>query len=311
HRFALNNYKDALISATRKARSHAIKVVFDYSLQPASIVPNSKAGVRTPLPLSTSTGALKALPLPTSTGTLKALPMPVRAIPHDNAKDELRQLRHSLGLSSTTSNLQSPPSEENQPEIKEAQTLQAFAIPEEHPSSAIEIVVVPADQNEASLPAIETLPEITDPSQTIVDTTKVQEPIVQDKLDTIAKPATASAQEEQTSLITEIGPILTVPDEYPAPEAETAPKPTELIPEKLIPIIEEDPQSAIETAQITPVEKRQSNGNGSANPVHAEGTNEAKADANNGFSFSGVEDTPTVRVRSKRGSRKRRTKPFV
>jgi 2-desacetyl-2-hydroxyethyl bacteriochlorophyllide A dehydrogenase len=43
HHFALNNYKNALLTATNKNDSRAIKVVFDYSLLPASVVPNVRA----------------------------------------------------------------------------------------------------------------------------------------------------------------------------------------------------------------------------------------------------------------------------
>ncbi len=43
HHFALNNYKHALLTTTNKAESRAIKVVFDYSLLPASVVPNVRA----------------------------------------------------------------------------------------------------------------------------------------------------------------------------------------------------------------------------------------------------------------------------
>ena len=43
HHFALNNYKHALLTTRNKAESRAIKVVFDYSLLPASVVPNVRA----------------------------------------------------------------------------------------------------------------------------------------------------------------------------------------------------------------------------------------------------------------------------
>lgn len=49
HRFPLNNYQTALLTAAGKAQSHAIKVVFDYSLLPPSVVPNVRASaVRKP-----------------------------------------------------------------------------------------------------------------------------------------------------------------------------------------------------------------------------------------------------------------------
>jgi threonine dehydrogenase-like Zn-dependent dehydrogenase len=45
-RFSLNNYKDALKSASNKKSYQSIKVLFDYSLLPASAVPNVHASVR-------------------------------------------------------------------------------------------------------------------------------------------------------------------------------------------------------------------------------------------------------------------------
>jgi 2-desacetyl-2-hydroxyethyl bacteriochlorophyllide A dehydrogenase len=46
HRFALTNYRTALSTATAKSRSRAIKVVFDFALLPASVVPNVRASAR-------------------------------------------------------------------------------------------------------------------------------------------------------------------------------------------------------------------------------------------------------------------------
>ncbi len=43
HRFALTSYRDALLAATRKSQSRALKVVFDYALMPPSVVPNVRA----------------------------------------------------------------------------------------------------------------------------------------------------------------------------------------------------------------------------------------------------------------------------
>ncbi len=43
HRFALSNFKDALVTSTGKSQSRAIKVVFDYALMPATVVPNVRA----------------------------------------------------------------------------------------------------------------------------------------------------------------------------------------------------------------------------------------------------------------------------
>jgi 2-desacetyl-2-hydroxyethyl bacteriochlorophyllide A dehydrogenase len=54
HRFALNNYREALSTATAKPRTQAIKVVFDYALLPASVVPNVRAAARQRRPITTA-----------------------------------------------------------------------------------------------------------------------------------------------------------------------------------------------------------------------------------------------------------------
>ena len=46
HSFALNDYRNALLTATHKAENRAIKVVFDYAKQPPSVVPNVRAAAR-------------------------------------------------------------------------------------------------------------------------------------------------------------------------------------------------------------------------------------------------------------------------
>lgn len=43
HRFALTNFREALSTASHKGRSRSMKVVFDYALLPASVVPNVRA----------------------------------------------------------------------------------------------------------------------------------------------------------------------------------------------------------------------------------------------------------------------------
>jgi 2-desacetyl-2-hydroxyethyl bacteriochlorophyllide A dehydrogenase len=54
HRFALNNYREALSTVTAKSRSRAIKVIFDYALLPASVVPNVRATARQRRPVTTT-----------------------------------------------------------------------------------------------------------------------------------------------------------------------------------------------------------------------------------------------------------------
>ncbi len=50
HRYALNNFREALQAATNKKGSRAIKIVFDAALLPATSVPNAHAQVRSRLP---------------------------------------------------------------------------------------------------------------------------------------------------------------------------------------------------------------------------------------------------------------------
>jgi 2-desacetyl-2-hydroxyethyl bacteriochlorophyllide A dehydrogenase len=54
HRFSLNNFREALSTAATKSRSRAIKVVFDYALLPASVVPNVRATARQRRPVTTT-----------------------------------------------------------------------------------------------------------------------------------------------------------------------------------------------------------------------------------------------------------------
>ncbi len=54
HRFALTNYRSAFATATAKSRSRAIKVVFDFALLPASVVPNVRASARQRHPITTA-----------------------------------------------------------------------------------------------------------------------------------------------------------------------------------------------------------------------------------------------------------------
>ena len=57
HRFALTNFPEALSTASGKEHTRAIKVIFDYALMPASVVPNvrSSARLRRPVRLRATT----------------------------------------------------------------------------------------------------------------------------------------------------------------------------------------------------------------------------------------------------------------
>jgi 2-desacetyl-2-hydroxyethyl bacteriochlorophyllide A dehydrogenase len=57
HRFALTNFREALRAASRKGETRAIKVVFDYALLPASVVPNVRSAARVRRPGRVTTAA--------------------------------------------------------------------------------------------------------------------------------------------------------------------------------------------------------------------------------------------------------------
>ncbi|GAC1428535.1 MAG: hypothetical protein NVSMB54_19470 [Ktedonobacteraceae bacterium] len=90
HHFALNNYRQALLTAINKRDQRAIKVVFDYSLLPASVVPNVRASarhrrpatvdIRMISPLTTKDLAQKEPVLPLSEHPNAPLPIPTPTI---------------------------------------------------------------------------------------------------------------------------------------------------------------------------------------------------------------------------------------
>ncbi|GAC1620626.1 MAG: hypothetical protein NVS4B11_12970 [Ktedonobacteraceae bacterium] len=61
HHFALNNYRQALMTAINKRDQRAIKVVFDYSLLPASVVPNVRASARQRRPIAVDLNQIPTL----------------------------------------------------------------------------------------------------------------------------------------------------------------------------------------------------------------------------------------------------------
>ncbi len=54
HRFALTDYQHALTTAAGKSQTRAIKILFDYALLPASVVPNVRASARPRRPINKS-----------------------------------------------------------------------------------------------------------------------------------------------------------------------------------------------------------------------------------------------------------------
>ncbi len=57
HRFALTNFREAIRTANKKGETRAIKVVFDYALLPASVVPNVRSTARKLRPARVTTAA--------------------------------------------------------------------------------------------------------------------------------------------------------------------------------------------------------------------------------------------------------------
>ncbi|HEU0000746.1 MAG TPA: alcohol dehydrogenase catalytic domain-containing protein [Ktedonobacteraceae bacterium] len=55
HRFALTNFREAIRAASKKGETRAIKVVFDYALLPASVVPNVRSAARQRRPARVTT----------------------------------------------------------------------------------------------------------------------------------------------------------------------------------------------------------------------------------------------------------------
>ena len=95
HRFALNEYRQALAAATSKGQSHAIKITFDFSRTPASTVPNVRASRRrvpgvpgtgahtdTVIPSQPIPAAPSLAPAPTS---VPLSPLPQLPTPHPPA----------------------------------------------------------------------------------------------------------------------------------------------------------------------------------------------------------------------------------
>src|SRR5205085_6877385 len=86
HHFALTNYRHALMTTSSKAQSRAIKVVFDYALLPASVVPNIRASARQHRPATVETvappmGSRPLQPVITHPGNSSSLPTTLQPSP--------------------------------------------------------------------------------------------------------------------------------------------------------------------------------------------------------------------------------------
>lgn len=82
HRFALTSFRDALQTATHKGQSRSLKVVFDYSLMPPSVVPNVRASRPRRQPALTAPIAQPAEPEANDTNNTNNVPT------EDNDADE-------------------------------------------------------------------------------------------------------------------------------------------------------------------------------------------------------------------------------
>jgi 2-desacetyl-2-hydroxyethyl bacteriochlorophyllide A dehydrogenase len=69
HRFALTNFREAIRTAKKKNETRAIKVVFDYALLPASVVPNVRSTARQRRPARVTTAAWPGQEEEQATGT--------------------------------------------------------------------------------------------------------------------------------------------------------------------------------------------------------------------------------------------------
>jgi len=86
HHFALTNYRHALMTASSKAHSRAIKIVFDYALLPASVVPNIRASARQHRPamvesVAPAMGSRPLQPVTTHPADFTSLPTTLRPPP--------------------------------------------------------------------------------------------------------------------------------------------------------------------------------------------------------------------------------------
>lgn len=105
HHFALNDYRLALTTASEKAQSRAIKVLFDYSLLPPSVVPNVRASLRQP---RTNTTEQHPLVLPTPAPSAEAAPTRSRQFSHidQDAWQPLLETSYARNLPTTPAPLE-------------------------------------------------------------------------------------------------------------------------------------------------------------------------------------------------------------
>ncbi len=101
HSFALSDYRNALLAATHKGNNRAIKVVFDYSKQPPSVVPNVRAAARQrpraftptlytdPRPSQPLSPDIDTMLPPAPTPTPSAPSAPLQPVSHVPAESEL------------------------------------------------------------------------------------------------------------------------------------------------------------------------------------------------------------------------------
>jgi threonine dehydrogenase-like Zn-dependent dehydrogenase len=246
HRFPLNNFQTALLTAMGKEQSHAIKVIFDYSLVPPSVVPNVRASAprkHRPLPVeenistSENLNTAQSAPLPTqptepappavSLSPLFSSSRTVAPVQRDN--DELDEMEDTLSApaivkynrqSAITQQQNEQLSEEATHSVPEAVSLEttpapSTSKPENHADEPVvnDEISLPAEEpeNHTDEPVVndEISLLVEEPSTTTVDTLQViDEPVIDDDtlLPVIEEPSTIATNTIQADEISETAP---------------------------------------------------------------------------------------------------------
>ena len=248
HRFPLNNYRTALLTAEGKAQSHAIKVVFDYSLLPPSVVPTVRASAvrkrRPSLPLDESTSiaeneaTAESVP-PSAQPTEPAIAIPlsplflssqtVAPLPYeDDEFDEMEDTIPSLAIAKHNKQASTPQQQEQDAELEE-EIMVLPALSEPSVLSDVSINHAPVHQTASSSDS-----EI--PSETFLEQDVPQSDDTLSEQETEAYPVTSMRQIEE--------PFET--DEAPSstPHEQNVPLEDNALPEWIMQI---DPEITIET----------------------------------------------------------------
>lgn len=243
HRFALTNYQNALLTAVGKAHSRSIKVVFDYSLLPTTVVPNVRASSRQRRPAA-NTHPLPPAPPPQEAITqtsnsidTSATPLPPTPLP--SLTRDTKKVAHKEMLEDTA---KSPALK------KQARVTPRLPLSQEQAPIQTEPAIAPPGETEAApitIPIITTVPAV---------------PVADPSLLTLATESVAA--NEPTGTVTTNATITqsaTLPTDETAPEpAETAtaqpviPPPDEMAADEMV---QEPAETSLQAADaLTPAE---------------------------------------------------------